>query len=219
MKEVSEAEELELVRQTIHHNPHAFRQIILLYERPLLTYLYGILGNWEDTRDIAQETFIAAYYALPRWASPQKERASRQHDDTLSSLTRLNASLTRPLAPWLYRIATNRALNFLKKHSHLKYTPSTKDNDTDQDIEHPRILHNIMSMEEQYAEREVLRIALDHLSEEVAACIILRFICNETYAEIADRLGLTTEAVRKRISRGLVVLRSAYELLNKEISS
>lgn len=48
-------------------------------------------------------------------------------------------------------------------------------------------------------------------------CLVLRFVLKEQYSEIAERLGLTKEAIRKRVTRGLVTLRSAYETLEMEV--
>jgi RNA polymerase sigma factor (sigma-70 family) len=72
-------------------------------------------------------------------------------------------------------------------------------------------------LEERTAARDLLRAALGHLTEEDAACLVLHYVAGERYAEIAARLGLTSEAVRKRVSRGLVVLRAAYRALDVEV--
>jgi DNA-directed RNA polymerase specialized sigma24 family protein len=118
MDSSSNIEELELVRRATHGDHEAFHRLVLCYEPQLLAYLMQVLGNWEDAYDIAQETFIAAYYALPRWRpieqarTPVKEQASEQQVSLEPG-----ERAVRPLAPWLYRIATNRALTLLKKQS------------------------------------------------------------------------------------------------------
>ncbi len=59
--------ELSLVQQTLDGDHDAFGVLVLMYERPLSAYIYAILRDKEYTHDVAQETFIAAYYALPQW--------------------------------------------------------------------------------------------------------------------------------------------------------
>lgn len=70
--------------------------------------------------------------------------------------------------------------------------------------------------EDRYIVRELLRQALNCLSQEDAACLLLRFVESERYSEIAVRLGMSQEAVRKRVTRSLAVLRTIYHQLDME---
>ena len=81
---------------------------------------------------------------------------------------------------------------------------------------HDFYIKDNVSLEDQFVARELLREALSHLSEEDAACLVLHFVAGERYQEIATRLGLTSEAVRKRVSRALSELRRVYASLDKE---
>lgn len=175
----------------------AFRRLVLIYESPLLAYLTQMLGNREHARDIAQETFIAIFRALPRWQPPEH-------------------SSDRPLAPWLYRIATNRALNLLQRQP--EHAPLLTDASLDglRGEQQQRAISSI-NVEEQYAIREMLQQALRKLTAEDAACLVLRFISGESYMEIAQRLGISSEAARKRVTRGLAALKAAYIALEREV--
>jgi RNA polymerase sigma-70 factor (ECF subfamily) len=210
MEASSRMEELELVRRSMQGDHEAFRTLVAAYEPQLLTYLLRLLSNWEDAHDIAQETFLAAYYALPRWKTPEQADACDKQPET------------HLLAPWLYQIATNRALTFaltlLKRKStqQLLYRQGIPV----QILEHMqrgKQSDQHMTLEEHYIMRELLREALSHLAEEDAACLVMRFVSGEQYAEIANTFGLTAEAVRKRIARGLIVLRSVYSSLDTEV--
>jgi RNA polymerase sigma factor (sigma-70 family) len=109
----------------------------------------------------------------------------------------------------LYRIATNRALNVLRAQTSRGGLPSSLTLLPERPVsEH--------SLEDQVARRELLTAALRALSEEDATCLVLRVVAGEHYADIARRLGLTSEAVRKRVARGLVALRTAYRALDVE---
>src|SRR5262245_26559729 len=85
---------------------------------------------------------------------------------------------------------------------------------------HPPAILALMVMtsgfEERYAARELLQRALRHLSEQDAACLVLHYVAGERYGEVALRLGLTGEAVRKRVSRGLRALGAASAALDPE---
>lgn len=212
--------ELEWIQRASYGDHEAFRCLVLSYESHLLAYLFRLLGNWEDAYDVAQETFVAAFFALPRW-KPMKqpgEPAIEQHEESIVP-TEYNKEELHPLAPWLYRIATNRALTLLKKRSaYTSPAPSARGEQLqdEQDASLVDQRERGMMLEDQYAVRELLSEALRHLSQEDAACLVLRFVFDEQYSEIAAQMSLTKEAVRKRISRGLIVLRAAYKTLDME---
>ena len=207
--------ELKYIEKAAQGDHNAFRQLVLAYETPVLTYLQSILGDWEQARDLAQETFIAAFYALPRWTPPEllNQRQSLSQESWQSA----HSIVEHPLAPWLYRIATNHALTFLKQQSKYKRAEvSLHSSQRDETVSLPQ--GSVKAWEDRYAIRELLHEALSQLSADDALCITLRFVAGERYAEIAEHLGTTKEAVRKRVARGLVTLRSVYQALDEEKS-
>ncbi len=200
-------EELELIRRAQHGDHEAYRRLVISYESRLLAYLTHLLGDRENARDIAQETFIAAFHALPRWNPPERQKKSRSDDQEQDDAARIH-----PLAPWLYRIATNRALNLLQRqpvHSSLL--------ERDALYEQQRSSEQNPTIEDRFIARELLREALGQLSELDAACLILRFVSGAGYTEIALQLGITKEAARKRVTRGLTALRAAYRAVDMEV--
>ncbi len=115
---LSRSQELEYARKAAHGDHDAFRHLVLAYETSILMYLQSILGDWESARDLAQETFIAAFYALPRWQAP--ESLNRWQSIPQKNGQGARSLVDHPLAPWLYRIATNHALTFLKQQGRYK---------------------------------------------------------------------------------------------------
>ena len=181
------SDDTQLVRRILAGDREAYRQVVVRYETRVIAYLTHMLGERELARDIAQDTFVAAYEALGQWRA--------EPDATL--------------APWLYRIATNRALNALRaQKSRGGRLPSLATL-----TERPTYGR---SLEDQVALRELLSAALSELSEDDATCLVLRVVAGEPYGEIAARLSLTSEAVRKRVTRGLAALRTAYRALDVE---
>ena len=75
-------DELALARRAATGDQRAFAQIVTLYERRLLVYLTQMLNDAETARDMAQETFIAAFQALPRWQPPWPRSACTVSWDT-----------------------------------------------------------------------------------------------------------------------------------------
>lgn len=203
--------ELELIARARQGDAEAFGQLVAFYEPKLLAYLTRMLSEQESARDLVQETLLAAYRGLARWQPPAVHAPSAADSPAEQSYV-----AEHPLAPWLYRIATNLALNYLKGQ------PSGPGTASRQWME-PATLNLTradppLSLEDRYITRELLREALSYLSREDATCLLLRFVSGERYADIAARLGMSKEAVRKRVGRGLATLRAVYQRLDMEVS-
>lgn len=204
-------DELALIQRAAAGDHGAFRLLVLVYEPRLLAYLAQMLGDSETARDVAQDTFLAAFRALPRWRPPDRLPASARQAEAVagdSGSGRACAAM-RLLSPWLYRIATNRALSVLRAQP-----PSAS---LDAAAAREPAPAEGPSLEDRYVARDLLRSALRQLSAEDAACLVLHFVAGERYGEIAERLGMTGEAVRKRIARALIALRTAYKALDVEV--
>lgn len=195
-----ESEEFELIGHIRAGNYEAFSSLMTYYESRLFTHVLQILGNVENTRDIVQETFITVFQTLPTWKPGS------------------TGTIGHPLAPWIYRIATNKALSLLRKQAvrdrygerHMNRAETREGSE----MQFPAQEH--MSMEERYVTRELLHLALLKLKTDEAICLIAHFVDGERYGEIAERFGLSSETVRKRIQRALTVLRKAYRELGLE---
>jgi len=82
--------EAELITHAQKGSIAAWETLVSIYQEPVFRMAYLFLGDPDEAEDIAQETFIRAYYALPRFDS------------------------ALPLRPWLLRIASNLAKNKLR---------------------------------------------------------------------------------------------------------
>jgi len=147
----------------------AFAEIVEHYQVPIHRYLYRMTGDYEMARDLAQDTFLQAY----------------------QSIIRTNADLS--LKAWLYRIATNNALQFRRRKRLISFIPfssirNVETLDRDCDVETEKNL--------------AIQEALHKVPKEQRVCLVLNFIEGFKYREIAEILGISEEAVRKRVTRG-----------------
>ena len=192
MSNIAAADELSQIRRAASGDHAAFALLVRRYEARIVTYLRQAVGDADLASDLAQETFLAAYQALPRWQPPPPDPAK-----TASWTTDL-------LSPWLYRIATNHAISALRRQTmSARRTPVSPTRAS-------------FSLEDAVIGRELLRAALATLDADDAACLVLHYVAGERYGEIAARLGISSEAVRKRVGRALSSLRRAYIALETE---
>jgi RNA polymerase sigma-70 factor (ECF subfamily) len=180
-------EDAQLVKRILAGETDLYRQVVVRYEARLLAYLARMLGESELGRDVTQDTFVAAYASLGQW----------------------RAEPGATLGPWLYRIATNLGLNALrarKRRGDAQSSLMALANRPDAE----------RSLEDRFVQRELLDAALRTLPPEDGACLVLHLVAGERYTEIGARLGMSSEAVRKRVARGITALREAYYALDVE---
>jgi RNA polymerase sigma-70 factor (ECF subfamily) len=106
------------------------------------------------------------------------------------------------LKAWLYKIATNNARQYHRRRRVLSFVPFF---DTEKPgVPEPR------AAPDHTDERLAIEETLLQVSEEKRACLVLHFVEGLRYREIGEILGITEEAVRKRVARGSEDFRRAY---------
>lgn len=169
-----------LVRRAQAGEKRAFELLVNKYQRRILRLLGRILHNQSDVEDIAQETFLKAYRALPKFRNE-------------------SAFYT-----WLYRIAVNTARNHISsKHNQV----FVSDQIESQDGETFSLLDNLTdgeTPETHMHNREIieaLQEALEELPEQLRQAIVLRELEGLSYEEIATAMDCPVGTVRSRIFR------------------
>jgi RNA polymerase sigma-70 factor, ECF subfamily len=161
----------------------AFEMLVVKYQRRIERLIGRMVRDVDLVQDIAQESFIRAYRALPQFRGD-------------------SAFYT-----WLYRIAVNTAKKALvdKKRDPLVLESSLVSTD---DGEEPSRAENELSdgetPEAVLASKEIaatVNAAIDALSEDLRQAIVLREIEGLSYEEIADVMNCPIGTVRSRIFR------------------
>jgi RNA polymerase sigma-70 factor (ECF subfamily) len=168
--------------------PGALERLIDRFERSLYSYAHGILQNPFDAQEVVQDAMIRAHRAL-----------TRQYDEARV------ASLA--LRPWLFRTVRNLCLNKRRSKSRLLEQPL--DTFSDERLGPFVVPHDSQLEREQDA--EMLRAAMATLPVEARELIVLRFMEEMPYGEIAATLGTSEAALRGKVFRSLRLLRDALE--------
>ena len=165
----------------------AFRELVDPHRRELLAHCYRILGSVQDAEDVLQEVLLAAW------------RSIKQFDG-------------RSLRAWLYRIATNRCLNYLRGQARRPGQPEPGWSGDPWWLEpYPGDADDLVpGPEARYDARESIALSfvagLQHLPPQQRAALVLRDVLGFSAAESADMLGTTATAVNSALVRARAAL-------------
>jgi len=175
---------IEVVEQAQAGDKLAFDTLFEYYNTRICTYLAHIVGNEEEGRDLAQETFIKAWQSIV----------------SLHNESRFDT--------WLYRIATNTAIDYLRRRKFHWTRWET--------IEHEDIQANmrIAGPEERVAETEHIKQALAKVSLKYRTCLLLQLVADFSQRQIAVSLKISEKSVSVYVSRGCEQFRVAYQQLS-----
>lgn len=181
MKNLSDAELVESVRTEC---PDAYEEIICRYERKIFAYIYRFVREKEESEDIAQNVFVKVYLHLDEFDA------------------------TRKFSSWIYRIAHNEAINFLKKRNR-KHFVSWEDLATSKDkLEASSTERTPVEVWLRKEVREEVRAALRKLPVKYRRIIEMRYYKNESYGQMSRELkkpvntvGTLLNRAKKKLSR------------------
>lgn len=170
--------ENEIIRSVLRGNVNDFEKLVTAYEKNVYSLALRMVGDPEDAADMTQETFIKAYRSL----------SSFRGDSKFSS--------------WLYRIASNVCLDFLRSRSrHPQVSLSSSDEDGRTAFELPDMSRNPEEQLMKKLSMEAVRRGLEQLPEQQRQILVLRELGGLSYAELARILGLEEGTVKSRIFR------------------
>lgn len=165
---------------------NAFEALVVQHEKMVYNLCLRITGDREEAFDLAQETFIKAWRALPFFQGDSK------------------------FTTWLCRIASNTCIDYLrkqKKHRHISLTNGLEDAGVEYDVadttSDPAILAEISE------KHELVQKAFRQLPVDDQIILSMRAIENMNYQEISEALDLKPGTVKSRISRAREKIRQS----------
>lgn len=177
--------EAELVTLAQTGDPAAYGALVRRHQDRIYRHLLNLTGSREDALELAQEVFIKAWEALPAW------RPDAQFHT------------------WLYRIASNAALDLLRRRKVVQFVAMEDDYDAASQQPGP---------EAQLQGRQRLRrldAALARLPAEQREIILLREVEGLSYDELAATLGIDMGTVKSRLARARAALAESDERIER----
>jgi RNA polymerase sigma-70 factor (ECF subfamily) len=185
----SQLEDRVLIEDFHAKNVEAFDKLVIKYQDMIFNLCYRLLGDYDESHDCAQETFIKVYRNLNGF----KFKSS--------------------FSTWIYRIAVNTCKNYLASSAiRMKRKMIRLDNPGRPGNEMRSIdIRNGSSnpatlFERREKERDIQR-AIDSLPRNQRILVVLRDIEGKTYEEIGKITGLKSGTIKSKLSRARQNLR------------
>lgn len=179
---MDEKDLLERIRQ----RPEHFSEIFKLYYKPIFGYVIRRTGSFDDTADIAADTFLKAFHNINNFR-----------------YTGISIKI------WLYRIATNE-VNLYFRHKHKQSSIFERVITEDQKIFNNYIAEDRKEIETELQRHEQFLAVLTELKTlpvKYQEVIALRYFEGRDNKEIAEILNINEGTLKSLLSRGLEKLR------------
>lgn len=169
--------DLELIGLMKKGNKNAYSHLTERYSKKLFTYIFHFVGDKNEAEDILQNVFSKTYKNLNRF------------------------DVSRKFSSWIYRIAHNESINFLKRRNK-RYIVSWEDIATTKDKLDTATSEEIP--EEKWEHMEIVREideALEKLPPKYRQVLKLRYFQEYSYEEIGDILKKPINTIGTLINR------------------
>ena len=182
--------DVRLMLQVRDGDAAAFEELVLRYQNRLLTVLEHLVGNRELAEDLAQEVFLRVFRARKRYEPGAK------------------------FSTWLFTIANNVASNAQRSRSRRKEVGVSQgsngsDSSPMQLDQLAKAASGLMPARQldKVEQAEIVRQAVDALSERQRMAMLLSKFEGMCYQDIADTMGLSVQAIKSLLSRARVNLK------------
>jgi RNA polymerase sigma-70 factor (ECF subfamily) len=179
-----------VVAQVLAGEKEAFRLLVDRHTRSIYSVAYRMTGNQQDAEEIVQETFLRAYRSLQRF------------------------ELRSSFSTWLYRIAVNRSLDFLKAKKMTDTYQITENPGSDEDEREIQVAATnpgpdrlLLSTEA----RQKISQAIGLLSPAERVAFTMRHMEGKSIEEISKTLKVKASAAKNSIFRAVQKIRQQLE--------
>ena len=183
-KRDSRAEDSTLIQRAVAGDDQAYKKLMLKYRDAIFNFIFKMVRDRQQVEDLTQEAFIKAFASL------------RNFNDEYAFST------------WLYKIATNNSIDFIRKRKLQMYSidKPIESKDSDYSFELPDDTYEADRTLISGQRTKLLNEAIAKLPEKYRRVIRLRHVEEKSYEEIADELKLPIGTVKAHIFRAREVL-------------
>lgn len=177
-----------LVVAYIGGNDYAFEVLVTRYKDRLVNYINGIIRDYDRSIDLSQDAFIRVFKNADRYEGKYQ------------------------FSTWLYRIATNLAIDELRRRERkgrffLYNVLDMFQNPMEQEVQLPDLRQCPEKTFDQKEKSELLQGAIDSLSHKYKLPFILKEVQGLSYEEVSQVMNISLGTVKSRIHRAKMLLR------------
>jgi len=185
--------DVRLMLEVREGSAQAFEELVLRYQNRLLTVLEHLVGDRDQAEDLAQEVFLRVYRARKSYEPGAK------------------------FSTWLFTIANNVASNALRSRARRREV--SLDAQQSGSLSSGPLASLMQASTGQMPARqldkvemrEIVRVALDVLNQRQRLAVLLNKFEGMSYAEIAEVMQLSPQAIKSLLSRARMALREVLE--------
>ncbi|MAO64639.1 MAG: RNA polymerase subunit sigma-24 [Balneola sp.] len=185
----SSLEDDKYVSEALSGNESSYKKLVDKYQKPLYFHIRKMIKEVELVEDLVQEVFMKAFHNLSTYSNEYA------------------------FSTWLYRIATNHTIDYLRKKKlktlSIDEPYKTKDGEMEIQLPDETYLTDEPVMKKQ--RKQMVQEAIDDLPEKYKAVIEMRHMEEKTYQEIAEILDLPLGTVKAHIFRAREMLYKALK--------
>jgi RNA polymerase sigma-70 factor (ECF subfamily) len=183
---IKELTDAELITRSISGREESFEELVTRYQRPIVSYVYRMLNDYDASLDVTQEVFIKVYKSLERYSTDYK------------------------FSTWLYRIAHNAAIDHIRRNSKKLQSLETENQEGTYQLQ----LESPRPTPEQERENSEWRTEIEAvvkcLPTVYRELIILRHAKDLSYGEISEITNLPLGTVKNRLFRAREMMREMF---------
>ncbi|HVE67659.1 MAG TPA: RNA polymerase sigma factor [Solirubrobacteraceae bacterium] len=178
--EAAQLSDAQLVALARESHSQAFELVYAAYKGRVYTFLLRLTADADLADDLTQDVFTKAFRSLATFTTDHK------------------------ILPWLYRVATNAAIDTIRRRRRFVWLRLGK-------ITGTSVEPTVSDAQAELPQREHVQAVLRTLPPENAGALLLHALEGYSYKEIAEIQGCSMTAVRSRIARARAAFRQAYD--------
>jgi len=177
----------DLILRAQTGDQEAFREIVDMYRTRVASIAYGLVGNFEDARDISQEVFIKVYRALDRFDTNKK------------------------FFTWLYRLAVNASIDFLRANRKRSHQESIDSEQNYAQYADQRLESDLEYYLENMERREIFQRIVDELNPRQKMAFVLCDLQGLSSIEASEIIDCPQVTLRWYLHEARKKIRSAVQ--------
>jgi RNA polymerase sigma-70 factor, ECF subfamily len=172
-------DETKLIARSLKQDSDAFGQLVERYATVIVNLAYRMVGDRTEAEDLAQETFVAAFKALPRFRAESK------------------------FSTWLYRIAANKCKDWLRAKRPGQAVQDVDEVLDDGVVAEERTPERLLSQQQVAAQ---LDRAIQRLPPLYREAFVLKHVEGLSYEEMQEIVGVNADTLKMRVYKGRLQL-------------